>query len=205
MDYAFSLATMIHWTDRSQIVFNGKPTSPDLQVFMHQSSVLPTIRNRLLKNALEWNANYVLWIDGDMSFPADGLLRLLSLNLPVVGANYPRRGAGGRSTAKGLDGKELHTTKDLATASKVEEVHGLGLGFCLVDGRVLRKLQGERSGGKPIPFFDLEMIGDGTDFLGEDFFFFERIRKAGYSIHVDHLTSWEVGHVSEQTLRNGVQ
>jgi hypothetical protein len=196
MNYAHSLVTMVHWTDQAEIVFNGKPARPAIEVFMDQSSVLPQIRNRLVRSAVEWGANYLLWIDSDISFPKESLLRLLSLNLPVVGVNYPRRGPGIRPTAIGLNGQDVFTTQQLANALTVEPVTSLGLGLCLIDMRVIHKLKGK-------PFFALEMLGDdGTEFKGEDYFFFERIRKAGFTIHLDHHLSWDIGHVAQRTLKN---
>jgi hypothetical protein len=86
MEYAYSLTTMVHWTDHAEIVFNGEPVRPEITAFMERSSVLPQIRNRLVKSAVGYRADYLLWVDADMSFPKESLLRLLSLNLPVVGS-----------------------------------------------------------------------------------------------------------------------
>lgn len=193
MDYASSLAGMVHHTDRASIIFNDQPISPEIHVFMNQSSVLPQIRNMLVKSALDCGANYLLWIDSDMVFPMDALLRLLSLNLPVVGANYPRRGADMRPTASSLGGQDVWTTAALAQTGTVEEVRSMGLGFCLVDMQVVRKLEP--------PFFELEMTGDGTTFKGEDVYFFDKVREAGFTVHLDHLLSWHIGHSVQRILR----
>ncbi len=195
MDYASSLAGMVHYTDKAEIVFNGAPVRPDIQIIMNQSSVLPQIRNQLARAALDSAADYLLWIDSDMVFPMDALLRALSLNLAVVGANYLRRGPVDQPTALGLDHKPVWTTREAAEAGLVEEVWSAGLGFCLIDMQVMRKLAEESE-----PFFALEMFGDGTDLKGEDVFFFERIRKAGFPVHVDHVLSLHVGHAVQRIL-----
>lgn len=196
MDYASSLADMIHYTDRAEIIFNDQPSPAEFHTFMAQSSVLPQVRNALVQSALSCGANYLLWIDSDMVFPMDALIRLLSLNLPVVGANYPRRGSIIRSSAMGLDGQDLETSRESAEAGKVEEVASMGLGFCLVDMQVIHRLAEE-----PGPFFSLTMVDDGTQITGEDVYFFNRIRSAGFKVHVDHVLSWHLGHIVQRTLR----
>ena len=196
MDYASSLADMIHYTDRAEIIFNDQPSPAEFHTFMAQSSVLPQVRNALVQRALAVAADYLLWIDSDMVFPMDALIRLLSLNLPVVGASALRRGAVRRTTAMGLDGRDVETTQEVVAAGKVEEVASTGLGFCLIDMQVIRRLA-EESG----LFFSLTMIGDGTDIMGEDVYFFNRIRLAGFKVHIDHVLSWHIGHIVQRTLR----
>ena len=191
MGYAASLPMMIHWTDQVSFVWNDAPAKPEFGIFMKQSSILPEVRNHLVADAIGWGANYLLWIDSDMVFPTGALVRLLSLNFPIVGANYPRRDVGTSPTATGIDGQRLWTTKELADAEKVEEVLVLGLGFCLIDMTVIHKIS-------DAPFFDISATD--TEFVGEDVHFCRRIREAGIPIHVDHSLSWQVGHTMQRTL-----
>jgi hypothetical protein len=102
-----------------------------------------------------------------------------------------------RHTATGLDGRDVVTTKELADAEAIQEVSHIGLGLCLVDMGVIHRLAEE-----PLPFFEIQMIGDGTDFRGEDFYFFERVRKAGFAVHLDHHLSWRVGHVMQKAMKS---
>jgi hypothetical protein len=46
------------------------------------------------------------------------------------------------------------------------------------------------------------MLGDGTEIVGEDVFFFRRLHEAGVSVHVDHALSWSIGHVHQRVLSN---
>ncbi len=43
---------------------------------MKLASMLPTLRNVLVEDALDWGANYLLWVDADHVFPPECLLRL---------------------------------------------------------------------------------------------------------------------------------
>lgn len=197
-EYARSLGKMLMYTVQANVFFNGAATVPELEVFHRRSSELPRSRNTLAKDALDWGANYLLWIDADHLFPEDALLRLLSLNLPVVGANYPRRQRPTWPTAVGLDGEYVWTTEEAAKRAQVDQVSHLGLGFCLIDINVIRTLYGD--GSKPL--FATQPLGDGRESVGEDVFFFRRVQEAGFGVFLDHTLSWVIGHVHVHILTN---
>lgn len=201
-EYAFSLAKMMLRTGQAAIEFNGEVVAPQMEVFLRSSSVLPQLRNMLVRDALEWGANYILWVDSDQKFRDDALLRLLTLNLPVVGANYPRRLPPHHPTAISLSGELLATTDEAARALAVEPVASLGLGFCLVSATVFDTLgkAAQDRGGEMGPLFAVEMIGDGSQIIGEDVFFFRRLAEANVPVHVDHAVSWYTGHVHSRAL-----
>ncbi len=204
--FALSLVGLVKWTvQRGRIVFNGDTVVPDLEVFMRSSSTLPTLRNMLVKDAMDWGANYLLWADADHEFPPDALLRLLSHNLPIVGANYPRRASPNFPTAVGLDGKFLWTTEEMAWNGEISPVSGLGLGFCLMDMTVFKLLhdQAIAAGKKNFwPLFAFEAIPGQIEGVGEDIYFFRQLAAAGIGIHVDHALSWSIGHAHQKMLTN---
>jgi len=84
-------------------------------------------------------------------------------------------------------------------------VNHLGLGLCLINMRVFDVLQekAEDKGEKTfLPLFKFIEKPDGIGVIGEDVFFFEKLRAAGIPIHCDHALSWEVGHIHEAILTN---
>lgn len=200
--YARCLAKMVVHTVQAEITYNGERVVPQIEIFHRKSSVLPRCRNTLVKDALDWSANYLLWIDADHSFPEHSLMRLLSLNLPVVGVNYPRRAHPTWPTAVSLDGAIIWTTEEFARDGEVVEVRHLGLGFCLIDMNVIHALRERTVDGKAQPMFALEMIEDGLEVVAEDVFFFRRIKEAGYGVFLDHWLSWQIGHVHERLATN---
>ena len=116
--------------------------------------------------------------------------------------NYPRRVAPYRPTAAGLDDDLIWTTEEAAKAGTVEQVRSLGLGFCLFDMTIFETLQ-QQAGEESIwPLFQVEMIGDGTEIIGEDVFFFRRLREGGIPVYLDHPLSWSIGHVHQRVLTN---
>ena len=203
--FASSLAKMVAKTVQAPIMFNDQVASPEIEIFMKSSSTLATLRSMLVQDAIDWGANYLLWVDSDHSFPADALLRLLSLNLPLVRANYPRRTSPTYPTARDLDGDLLWTTRELAKRCDVVPVGSLGLGFCLMSMTVLDDLrrhaaaQGQENFW---PLFAFETRPGEMESVGEDIFFFRKLSAAGIVPHVDHALSWTIGHLHEKLLTN---
>ncbi len=204
-EFAFSLARLVGRTARTEIDFNGEVLLPTIELFLRSSSIVSQLRNILVRDALQWGANYLLWLDADQKFPEDALLRLLTLNLPAVGVNYPRRAPPHLPTATGLDGALVHTTEQRAWNGEVEQVLSLGFGCCLIDMTIFETLHrhalAEGKSGM-WPLFDVEMVGDGTEIVGEDVFFFRRLHRAGVAVYLDHALSWSIGHVHQRVLYN---
>ncbi len=203
--FAYSLARMMVHTVQAPIMFNEKETVPELEIFMLSSSTLPTLRNLLVKRAADWGANYLLWADADHSFPPGALLRLLSLNLPVVGVNYPRRTFPTSPTAGTLDGEILWTTEEMARNGEVTQVGSIGLGFCLMDMTIFNSLHARAlAAGKENfwPLFAYEILPGQIEGVGDDIYFFNRLQEAGIGIYVDHALSWSIAHAHQKMLTN---
>jgi hypothetical protein len=125
------LASMIAFSAQATIEWDGKVVSPEFEIFMVSSSLLPESRNRLVAEAINWSADYMLWMDADHVFPNDALLRLLSRSKLVVGCNYARRFSPTSPTASkyGEDDEMdlVWTTQEKAAAGEIEEVAHLRL------------------------------------------------------------------------------
>lgn len=205
--FALSLVNMIQWTVQpGRVVFNGEATVPDIRMFMRSSSALATVRNLLVKDALDWGANYLLWADADHNFPPDSLIRLLSHNLPVVGVNYLRRGLNNYPTAIGLDRTILWTTEEMANNREVSQVIALGLGLCLMDTSVFELLheQAISAGNENFwPLFAFQPVPGRIEGIGEDQYFFGKLEQAGIGVFVDHALSWSIGHSLEKMVSIG--
>lgn len=166
----------------------------DMAILMAGSSILPESRNTLVTAALASEADYLLLMDADHVFPPDSLLRLLGHRCPVVGANYARRAQPTGPTARRSDGSgrsiPIYTTEEAAQSGELEEVDQIGMGLCLINASVFRAI-GE-------PWFDF--VREGRQLIGEDTYFCQKARAAGFPIVVDHALSWKVGHVHSRVL-----
>lgn len=208
--FTHSLSQMIIYSLGADLRRDGEKVDLDLDVFMVSSSMLTESRHRLVAEAIAWEADYMLCLDADHVFPPDTLLQLLSHNLPVVGCNYARRvtptaPSAARETTDDDDNGLLYTTEEKAKAALVEECAHLGFGVLLIDCRVFDHLQAhaeEHGDGNFLPLFQFVPTENKVGMIGEDVFFFKKLKEAGIVPFCDHGLSWHVGHISEIILTN---
>jgi hypothetical protein len=182
--YIKSLFELQAYTLAQEIRVDGKLVRPELVYCLGLGARVSISRRILADQAVEMGADYLLWIDGDQTFPPEGFVRLARHQLPVVGCNYPVRNVDNAepSAFRFVDGEKVR----LQPGSGVEPADVIGLGFCLVQGWVLSRL--------PKPWF-LESDE------GEDGYFCSLLKSVGITPHVDHDLSYEIGHVAEGVLK----
>jgi len=147
-----------------------------------------TARQDLADLALQQGHDYVLWLDSDMRFPENTLLRLLAHNEDIVGINYSNRSVPPRFVAI----KTISPPERLVTDSKstgLEEVESVGFGVTLVRTPVLDRLQDQR------PVFRYDWLPENGQHVGEDVYFCRLAREVGFTVNVDHDLSRECAHV----------
>ena len=159
-------------------------------------SILPNMRDKMLKQALEIGATHLLFLDSDQTFPRDLVHRLMSRNKTVVAANIVTKSfVDCNPTARQLEaaprkwgGKLLYTT---AKDKHIEEVWRVGTGVMLIDLSIFKKY--------PLcareHYFPVEWKSEVGDYTGEDWGFCSILSDAGVKLYIDHAVSWEVGHV----------
>lgn len=162
------------WAQRSGI--------EGMSTHIFQSSMLPQSRNVLAQSSIEIGATHTLWIDSDMTFPRDMLLRMAKHSEPIVGINAIQRKAPFNCSAQ-ANGEQVVTTSESTGLLKVSRT---GFGVMWVATEVFQKLEK--------PWFHYEWLSDMEAFRGEDYFFCERAVAAGYPVHIDQDLSREVGH-----------
>ncbi len=133
----------------------------DYYVLTHEGSMLHLMRERLVQRAIELKCTHLLFVDSDMAFNPDAVLKLLKRKKAVIGAPYNRRQLPLTTT--------MVNPKDLK--AKLTEVEAVGTGFLLIDLKVFKDLEA--------PWF---FWGEGT---GEDYWFCDKARKAGHKIWAD--------------------
>ncbi len=181
-EFAFSLAAMVNYTHSQRI-----PGLEALAIMNWRTTVLPDSRNTLSQKALDDDYTHMLWIDSDMKFPHDMLSRLLEHRVAFVGINASMRRPPYRTTALVADKEPLVTNRN---STGLEKVHRTGMGVVLHTVDILRKIR------KP-PFFSFGYVKYKNVHRGEDYYFCEKVKKAGFQLYVDQDVSKEVGHVGE--------
>ncbi len=127
--------------------------------------------------------DYLLWIDGDMIFPGDALLRLLAHDKDIVGANYRQRTPPYSFVGHYLDGSDTH----LLDPGLWPMAH-LPTGLLLTRFNIYRKL--------PYPWFKPGLRDEPRD----DVYFCNYARHHGYEVWCDHDLTKEVRHITVQQV-----
>jgi hypothetical protein len=146
-----------------------------------------------MSQALEGRADYTLWLDDDMRFPRDSLIRLLQRNVDIVGANYcTRRMPPAPIAIKKID--QVNGSTRLQTREEdthLERVDALGFGVVLVKSKVALKVG--------YPWFETSDPKEGGEAarVGEDVDFCIKAKAAGFDVFVDHGLSQEVRHIGQ--------
>lgn len=166
-------------------------------VFNHSSSRIAYNRNALVERALKINPTHILFIDADMTFPRDSITKLLSHDLPIVGATASRRGEDDDAIGKTLDGGRLKIP------SPPVKMQWLGMPFMLIHMDVIKKM-------KP-PYFaeppwwmmtpNSDPCPETPGLVPEDEYFCIRARELGYDIWCDIELSMSIGHRGAKTYR----
>lgn len=168
----------------SRMPFAGRQV--DAGLLYARGSILPSNRNKIVRNAIERQFEYLLFLDCDMDFPPDTLHRLLAHGKDVVAANYVKRQLptkpvsvrGGRPVLSSPDRRGL------------EEVDGVGTGLLLLRTSVFGRI--------PPPAFAFQAVPDRPgEFLGEDYYFCAKLKAAGIPLYIDHDLSRDVSHVGD--------
>lgn len=150
-------------------------------------SMLALNREDMVLNALEnKDVTHILFLDSDMTFPADTANHMLWRNQPILCANYVKRAVPTVPTVRGMDGRLLAT---LDNSTGLEPVLYAGLGVAMFHRDVFENV--------PRPWFSFDWVKDADGVLrqrGEDVHLFNACREAGYDVLVDHDLSKHVTH-----------
>lgn len=158
-------------------------------------SLIYDARNKLAAQAIKLEADYVMWLDSDMTFQPDTMRKLAETmereNADIVSGLYFRRSA--PYTPVAFDKVDIH--EDGTSSHEdyhgplegVHEVEGVGFGCVLMKAQVLMDVFGTYGGGfNPLGGF------------GEDLSFCWRARQLGFKLVLD--TDVKCGHIGHITV-----
>lgn len=171
---------------------------PNLRVGIHNKrmSLIQVSRHEVVKELLEINPKFVLWIDHDMTFPPLTLVRLLTLDKDIAGIVASRRSWPPSPIGRTLENKEI--TKEQVLEGGVVEMMGVGTGIMLVNMKVFKTMLHKRPDH---PFFDVTWSQETRAFRSEDYNFCNLARGFGYKIYADLDLSKEIGHIGHFTYK----
>lgn len=165
-------------------------------------SLIYDARNKLVEQALQLEADYIMWFDSDMVFSADTLQRMMETldkhpEIDILSGLYFRRGKPYTPVLfdqLDYDAEKLTCDfKDTLTyPDELFEVAGCGFGCVLMRTDCLIDLGGKYGGTWFSP------LGN----VGEDCAFCIRARAEGYKIYCN--PSIKLGHMSYSPITEGV-
>lgn len=164
-----------------------------LRMFNKRGSILPQLREGILIHAIQQSMDYLLFVDSDQVFPSDIVHALAAHQKPVVAANIVTKMIPASPTARKksykdpIKGEKVFTDPD---STGLEEVWRVGTGVMLLHIPSIKHIEAPR--------FNLQWRVD-DDFIGEDWYFCEKLEKAGIPIFIDHDISKVIGHIGEFT------
>lgn len=155
-------------------------------------SLIYDARNKLAYQAVQMEADYVMWFDSDMVFKEDTLIRLLKTaeekKASIVSGLYFRRSAPFTPVAFDtltIDDEGAKWTDYKGELTGVHEVGGIGFGCVLVHADVIHDC-----------FAKYETCFSPIGSVGEDLSFCWRAKQLGYSTYLDcDIKCGHVGHV----------
>lgn len=169
------------------VIRNNEAAHPMLEwmrVMQARTSILPWARQFLAQSAIEAGATHLLWLDSDMTFPHDLMLRWIDRDEPVIGANCVSRRPPFRTTALDDGLQYVETTKE---SSGLQKVRRCGMAVVWHSAELLKQMEK--------PWFPFEWVPDKGVYRGEDYVFFDKLGEMGVPVHVDHDVSKEVRHI----------
>lgn len=179
--FAFDLANLVGYATATLVQLGM-----DLHLTCYTTTYVQTGRSECMREVLkDPKVTHILWLDDDMRFPKIALQNLLERNQSIVGCNYASRLPPYRPIAITSQAEDTPcvTSED---ATGLEPVEVLGFGCVLVRREVFDTLA--------YPWFDTPYRAEGQYWTGDDVYFCEQARQAGYTLYVDHDLSKHVKH-----------
>jgi hypothetical protein len=170
----------------------GEYKTQHLRTMVTTGSIIPKSRLECLKAAKAMDADYLLYVDTDQTFPRNTIHRLIQHKLDVVGANIAIKKIPSQPTARGepaageLYGPPIFTDPE---SKGLQEVWRIGTGLLMLSKKAFSAL--------PHSCLEMRYVEAIDDYQGEDWSLCEALREAGFKIFIDHDLSKEVGHLGE--------
>ena len=167
-------------------------TNHKVVLYTSSGTLLSAQRQDLAKSAIEAGCSHTLWLDSDMRFPKDTIVRLLAHDTGIVCANYAKR----RFPTEPIAVRKNTTDEDAKTIQRVyTEDHSTGLvdvdycgmGVMLVKAEVYKTME--------YPWFAIPWVPNAQDYMGEDVWFCRRAAENGTITYIDQDLSKEVHHI----------
>lgn len=169
----------------------NRPIKYDIEVGFHMGSLVYDSRNKLAERAINSNAEYVFWLDSDMTFMPDTLdmmlTTLINNKMAMLSGMYYRRRTPWTPTLfdkVNISDMGVELTEFKEIPNEIFEIGACGFGCVLMRKDVIWNVMIQQSSDG--------LLFSPTHGAGEDISFCWRARKCGYKIYCD--PSIALGH-----------
>jgi hypothetical protein len=163
----------------------------DHKAFVSHGTLIANQRHELVCSAKEWGATHVMFIDSDIEFQPEHVIKLLEFDEPIVAAAYSKRVEPIITTAwTKIDDWSTHVDPLKQTDSHIR-VQAIALGFCLIKITVFDQVS--------LPWFQLGFHNG--EYTGEDIEFFRKCNQEKIPVWMDVQTTLELGHLGTKSFR----
>jgi hypothetical protein len=155
-----------------------KTKNAHLLLCFYKGTYIHQLRSAILNEAREKKADYLMFVDSDVTFPSDGIQKLLDLNKDIIGGAYNMKSLPKMTTIKiaGTDGKKYSAIENFVMPNEPFKCAAIPTGFMLI------KLDAIKDLVNPFNYGYREKDGE---FIGEDVYFCEKAQEIGLDIWCD--------------------
>ncbi len=160
-------------------------------------------RAALVHQFMKTDFTHLFWVDSDIVWDQKDFLKLLALGtkMEIVCGAYPTK------TEPPVFFMRYGPESEIANEYGCSSIHGIGIGFTVVQRKVIKDLY-DRAPKVKFSWSD-ELIPyvfrqdkEGNEPRGEDMAFFADARELGYQIHLDPMIS--LGHIGPKVYRANI-
>jgi len=158
---------------------NGKY---DFGVMISSCCYMDKMREDLVRDALKYNPDYILWIDADQIYPMQTpeiLMKHIDDGKLVVGGLTPDKVDGTPLIYKTVDKSNglIRRRTDVKPGQGLVKVGAMGMGGIMVSPKVFEKIKS--------PYFEMSWSDRTKDVIGEDVRFYMNCEKFGIDVWCD--------------------
>lgn len=168
-------------------------------LFVPGSALLHNARNIIFKSAYEQGYDYLVFIDADIGWDWDNLLKLLESGEDMVGGAYPLK-------TDRVDTYAVKALKKPAVKGTLCECDFIGTGFLAISKKAMKKLYEKSAKYTDGATKNLRMVFDFTIqngmLSGEDTVMCRKWRKYGGKVWVQ--TSIKLDHIGEKVFHGDI-
>jgi hypothetical protein len=180
-------------------------------VMMFEDSLVDRGRDRAAATLLESDCTHLLFIDADIEFRPEAIVRLLACGKDLIAATYRKKNERDEFAVSFLDDAETHL--DQCEETGAVKIARVGTGFMMIRRRVFERLAEEMgeaiayhdysAAGAPRPMWAFfEHVVAGGRRWSEDYTFCERWRAIGGDVWLDPYT--DLGHWGPHAWRGSI-